>query len=148
MYTTTIHNSVMPIQPVTVPHGGVEMFHFSPDFTFRPYRFIVDPICAPFYMIEELLFGNQIMIDRPISAVCFPPLPPDFKKLTEEEQAAISSYLNKITFPTITPTQSLRMAIRHRGMCPWHSDCNQVAGLDSACKAPPFSCYFQGMGSY
>lgn len=145
---TQIQNAIWALPSVDIAHGAIERLRNRPDYTFRPYRFVVDPICAPFYIIREMMFGHQIMIDNPVSAVCFPSMPPDYQTLSEHERRIIDECLNKITYPTIGPYQAVSMAIQHRGMCPWHSDCNSVQGMEQTCKAPPFSSYFQGVSQY
>lgn len=123
-------NMVIPFCSMDTSGGRIEVRQ-SPSTIFRPIRFIVDPLCAPYFDILSIRIGNECYLDGPIAATLFPPLPRK-KDKDDRLRAAQELYLNKISFPTCLPSQQIIVVAYG----------NKYRGKSSK---RPFSAIFQGI---
>lgn len=128
-----------------IPHGESTNFEVNVHYPFRPFRLVVDPVCAPFYNILAIRMGMRELLNASVAATLFPPLPAEYTSLDEEDRAKVDGYLNKLPFETVHAGQFMCVTVEHKVKCPWHSDCAQLGIM---CSGQPFNGYFQGIRTF
>lgn len=136
-----------------VAHGDEETFTVVPDRLYRPRRLVIAPECAPYYDVMKIQSGSMLLLEGPVAASTFPPIPAIFADLNALRNQVVEPSLreamreflclfDKCDFQTVQPGQCLKVTVRHRSVCPVHPDC---VALATSCRGVPLHAHWEGM---
>lgn len=133
-----------------VDHGAEMSFSILLDRLYRPRRLVISPESAPYYDVLKIRAGMVLLLEGPIAASTFPPIPDVFAdvdalRVESSLRDALNEFLclfDKCDFQTMQPGQLLEVTVRHREVCPVHPDC---VALGTSCRGVPLRAHWEGM---
>ena len=133
-----------------VAHGAEETFVVSVDTLYRPRRLVISPESAPYYDVLEIRAGIDLLLEGPIAASTFPPIPDVFAnvdalRIESSFRDALREFIalfDKCDFRILQVGQTLSVTVRHREVCPVHPDC---VALSISCRGVPLRAHWEGM---